>query len=114
MLMEDPISYPTVKINGQEVELKFRCGDVIRMKKAGIDFFSLGEARKGVDAVEFLLNLLSHCVAHKMDVTAEQLGNMIDYSPEQMHLIDIAIGEAIKKASARASVPTTVPAAATE
>ncbi len=101
----DPIQYPTVLIDGTPVEVKFRCGDIIRLKKEGVDIGNLGEV-KGVDAMQRTLTFLQHGIAHQMKKTVDELADAVDLA--QLPVIANAINEALKKAS-----PQT-PAAQTE
>lgn len=96
----DPIHYPTVKIDGQDVEVKFRCGDIIRMKKAGID---IGDTTpvKGADAMERTLTFLQHGIAHQMKKTVEELADAVNLS--DLPVIALAVTESIKKVSPQAA-----------
>jgi hypothetical protein len=101
----DPISYPKLTIDGQEVEVKFRIGDLIRLKKdAGVDLLdsSASNQKKGTDLLEYSMMLLSHGIAHSMKKTAEELYDCFDLS--QLPDISNAIRESLEKASARAKV----------
>lgn len=91
----DPIQYPKVQIGPDLVEVKFRCGDIIRLQKAGIDIADMSEVR-GVAAMERALTLLSAGIAHQTKKTAEELGDLIDLA--DLPKVSEAIGEAFRKA----------------
>jgi hypothetical protein len=96
----DPIHYPTVLIDGKQVEVKFRCGDILRMKKAGVDIFEAAKL-KGAEAVERMLTLLQYGVAHQMQKTVEELADGIDLG--NLAIYSLAVTEAIKKVSPQAA-----------
>lgn len=96
----DPIVYPKIHIAGELVEVKFRCGDIIRLQKDGVD---IGEMRqlKGVEAMQQTLKMLSAGIAHQTKKTADELADLIDLA--ELPAIANAIGEALKKASPQAT-----------
>ena len=106
MEQPDPITYPTVRIDGQDVEVKFRCGDLIRMKKSGLD---LNEAKAAIEEqMEKALTVLSFGIAHTgLKITPEELADKIDLSA--FGNVSVAINQAISKAMAQ--VTATVKAA---
>jgi hypothetical protein len=105
MMQNDPIQYPTVSIDGTPVEVKFRCGDIIRLKKAGVDIGDLSPV-KGVEAMERTLTFLQHGIAHQMKKTVDELADSVDLA--NLPAIGEAINEALKKASPQAPASTTV------
>jgi len=92
----DPIQYPTVNLGGKKVEVKFRCGDIIRLKKTyGVELEKVD--LKGADAIERAMILLAVGVHHAMpDVTPDSVADLVDLS--QLKGISEAIAESIKKA----------------
>jgi len=107
----DPVQYPTVVIDGKPIEVKFRCGDIIRLKKEKeIELTSLGlNAMEFSAKVERMMTLLSVAVSHAVQKTPEELADLFDLA--QLSEVDRALGEAIKKAFPQAtaqSTPTTV------
>lgn len=101
----DPIKYPTVVIDGTPVEVKFRCGDIIRLKKEGVDIGDLKPVQ-GVDAMQRTLTFLQHGIAHQMKKTVEELADSVDLA--NLPTIANAINEALKKASPQATTTQTV------
>lgn len=99
----DPIQYPTVLIDGTPIEVKFRCGDIIRLKKEGVDIGNLTEV-KGVDAMQRTLTFLQHGIAHQMKKTVDELADAVDLA--QLPVIANAINEALKKASPQTPAAT--------
>ncbi len=98
--MDDPILYPTVQIDGKPVEVKFRCGDILRMKKAGVDIFEVSTL-KGAAAVERMLTLLQYGIAHHMNKTVDELADAIDLG--NLAVYSLAVTESIKKVSPQAA-----------
>lgn len=96
----DPIQYPTVKIDGIDVEVKFRCGDIIRMKKNGLD---IGDTTpvKGAEAMERTLTFLQHGIAHQMKKTVDELADAVNLA--DLPVIALAVTESIKKVSPQAA-----------
>lgn len=93
----DPIQYPTLTLGAETFEVRFRCGDIIRLKKDhGID---IGEVKqlKGSDALEYTLLLLSAGIAHQAKKTVEELADMVDLA--ELPKVSAALTEALKKAS---------------
>lgn len=96
----DPVEYPTVKFNdGTQVEVKFRCGDIIRLKKD--HQIDLGEQVKldWTDSMQRSLTILSAGIAHQVKKTADELADLVDWA--NLGNVSIAINDAIKKASAQ-------------
>ncbi len=95
----DPVQYPVIELAGTTYEVKFRAGDVIRLKKQGID---IGEnvTLRGAEAVERTLILLQAAVSHQAKLSIEELQDMVDWArvPE----VNLCITEAISKVSAQA------------
>lgn len=99
----DPIQYPTVTFNdGTTVEVKFRCGDIIRLKKD--HHIDLAEQVK-LDWSESMtrsLTILSAGIAHQVKKSADDLADLIDWA--NLGAVTTAINEAVKKASAQISL----------
>lgn len=75
------MQYPTVTLEGKAYEVKFRCGDILRLKKdKQIDLLGgITETLKGADAMNRTLELLASGLAHtQAGFTAEQLADMVD------------------------------------
>lgn len=102
----DPIQYSTVLIDGQPVEVKFRCGDIIRLKKEGVDIGDLKEV-KGVEAMSRTLTFLQHGIAHQMKKTVDELADAVDLA--QLPVVAQAINDALKKASPQTPAPEVKP-----
>lgn len=98
----DPIQYPKILLDGESVEVKFRCGDLIRLKKDGVDIGAMGEV-KGVDAIERTLKLLSAGIAHHVKKSTEDLADLVDLV--DFPKVAAAINEALKKATPQATTP---------
>lgn len=77
---QDPQKYPTLKIEGRDVEIKLRSYDVIQLQKAGIDIGSrvanLGENLERTFAI--LHQAIAHEFEDRPDVwpSAEQLSKL--------------------------------------
>src|SRR5579885_260209 len=92
----DPIQYPTVEINGEEMELKFRCGDVLRLKREGLDFADMvpkdGQQPTWDQTMERTFKMLAAGLAHTgKGLTSEQLADLVDLG--QLREIGGAINE---------------------
>ena len=77
----DPVQYPTVTLEGKTYEVKFRCGDILRLKKdKQIDLLGgITETLKGSDAMSRTLELLAAGLSHtQAGFTADQLADMVD------------------------------------
>ncbi len=101
----DPIQYPTVLIDGVSVAVKFRVGDILRLRKNGIDIGAMTEI-KGVDAFERTIALLQAGISHTMKKTVEELADLVDLA--DFPRIVEAINGAFLKASAQVR-PATQP-----
>lgn len=108
----DPIEYPTLTLGGERFEVKFRSGDIIRLKKTNsIDLFQMGkETLTGVEALERTLVLLAAGISHQATKTVEELGNLVDLA--DVPRVAQAINTAILKAAPQAT-PANPEAAAT-
>lgn len=107
----DPVAYPKITIGDREFELKFRCSDVIELKKThNIDIFSLPSIQ-GVDAIEFRLTMLSMAIKHTANLSPADLATMIDFG--RISEVDALVGEAIKKAAAQINATRPIPDAPT-
>jgi len=99
-MQADPVKYPTVQVGDRTFTVKFRTGDVIRLKTDhNID---LGEqvTVKGAEALSRTLLILQSGIAHQAAVTVEELADAIEYA--QIPEINVAIIEAISKVTAQA------------
>jgi hypothetical protein len=109
----DPVTYPTVTLDGKAYEVKFRCGDILRLKKdKGVDLLAgISEQLKGADAMNRTLELLASGLAHtQAGFTAEQLADMIDLA--QLKNIAETVTAALLKAvpQAKPGTPESKPA----
>lgn len=101
--LTDPIQYPTVAFNdGTTVEVKFRCGDILRLKK--VHQIDLAEkVTLDWDAnMTRSLTILSAGIAHQMQKSADDLADLVDWA--NLGAVTAAINEAVKKASAQISL----------
>lgn len=106
-IASDPIEYPTVLIDGKPVEVKFRCGDIIRLKRDhGIDIAEVKEL-KGADALEHTLKMLSAGISHKVQKSSDELMDLVDLA-DFMKIADAVTG-AIKKAFPQAKTTEAKP-----
>jgi hypothetical protein len=95
--MDQAISYPTIVLGGQEIPIKFRLGDVIRLKKNySIDVEKLDFGSTLAEFADKVSVLLSAAVAHQVSYSPEQISDMVDMGD----MLDLSrkMGEAIKKA----------------
>lgn len=94
----DPVSRPTVNINGENLELKFRLSDLSRLNKEhGIDLFQKADV-VGTAAIERVAIVLAAALAHTgKGITPEDIMEAIEL-PE-LPIYALAIVEAQKKAS---------------
>lgn len=76
--METAIEYPKISLDGQAYEVRFRIGDIIRLKKE--HGLVLGEHLKlaGDDGLENAMKVLSAGLAHAIILTPEQIADKID------------------------------------
>jgi len=101
--MEDPISYPKIEIGGDTVEVKFRAGDIIRLKKLGVDIGNL-EAVRGADAIERASKLIAAGISHAKGVkNSDQLEALANEIADELDLPAFkaagdAVNESLKKA----------------
>ena len=105
----DPIEYPRITLCGEIFEVKFRSGDIIRLKKDNkIDLFEMGKEKlTGIDALERTLVLFQAGISHQATKTIEEIGNIVDLA--DVPLVAEAINRAISKASPQAKeLPTIV------
>ncbi len=93
----DPVVYPKIKIEGKEVEVKFRCSDAIKI-------FKQNTARKSqaieINGVEAVFEQLSAGIAHAgVEKTAEQLATLFDFA--EFGIVSAAVDEAMSLAMAQ-------------
>lgn len=99
---QDPQQYPTLKIEGREVEVKLRSYDVIQLQKQGVDIgsrtASLGENLERTFAI--LHQAIAHAFEDTPDVwpTAEKLSKLDLGS--SAHVVKI-VQDSISKAMAQ-------------
>lgn len=74
----DPIQYPTVNLGGQVVEVKFRVGDIIRLKKEHQIDITEKREMKGVEAFEHIVVMLQAGIAHKIQKSTDEIADLID------------------------------------
>lgn len=92
----DPVIYPTVNIDGKPIEVKFRCGDIIRLKKVhGIEIEKLDTGNLASN-LEQSLTILSAGISHAVTKTTEELGDLIAFT--DFKDVAAAIGNSLKKA----------------
>ena len=109
----DPVSYPTVQIDGKAVEVKFRCGDIIRLKKVHKIEIEKLDTGNLADNLERSLTILSAGISHQVKKTVDELMDSINFA--DFKDIAAAIGESLKKAippkkieEPSAPIPTTL------
>lgn len=105
----DPLEYPKITLGGETFEVKFRSGDVIRLKKDNsIDLFQMGkETLTGIDALERTLVLFQAGISHQAAKSIEELGNLIDLA--DVPAVAEAINRAILKAAPQAKIAAPAP-----
>lgn len=97
----DPIQYPTIQLGNEIFVVKFRVGDIIRLKKE--HQIELGEMTtlKGAEAFEQMLILLQAGIAHQAKKTVDELADLVDLA--EFPVYTDAVTQALKKASPRAA-----------
>lgn len=96
MQAPDQVIYPKVQIDGKEIEVRFRCGDIVRLKKDHkIDIEKLTSESLAAN-IEQTLTVLCAGIAHATKKTAGELMDVIDFT--NFKDIAQAIGESLKKA----------------
>ena len=99
---EQTVSYPEIKLGEITYRIKYRAGDVRRLREAGIDLLGPATAAQGQDALTKTLLMFKHGVAWEHpDPNISEVEDLIDLS--EVTVIQIACQEAQLKASARAS-----------
>jgi hypothetical protein len=98
----DPVKRPTVKLGGQEYEVKFRLSDLAWLNKEHkIDLASNEPVEvKGFAALERIALILTAGIAHVASMTPEEVMGHIDVS--EMAVYTLAVVEAQKKVSPEA------------
>jgi hypothetical protein len=95
----DPKAHPRVTLGGKDYEVKYRVGDIVRLKKE----HKIGIAREQIvaamqdDGFDTVLKLLSAGISHSIQYTPEQLGDMIDLA--DFALYTQAVTDALGKVS---------------
>lgn len=101
----DPVIYPTVVIDGKPIEVKFRCGDIIRLKKVHQIEIEKLDTGNLASNLEQSLTILSAGISHAITKTTDELADAIDFT--DFKDIAAAIGESLKKAIPQTkTVPT--------
>lgn len=107
----DPLTYPTVTLNGETYPLRFSVRAVKLLKQDhAIDLFEM-QIKKGLASVEQALTILAAAINHDgVELSVEDLESMVDL--RDIPMISAAISEALGKAStqATASIPAPPPA----
>jgi len=58
-----PVEYPTVRIKGQDIPLKFSNGALYRLDKAGVDLQQIGaDLKSGKVKISMIYDMLSACL----------------------------------------------------
>lgn len=99
------VDYPTVTIAGKVYRIRFRAGDIRRLKAEGIDLMGAQQTLQGAEALKNTLTLFKHGVAWEHPtLKIEDIEDDIDLS--DIPVISFACQEAQLKASAQASKMT--------
>lgn len=98
-----PVQYPTITVDGKPLEVKFRLGDLLRLKKnEEIDLIDGAEVLKlkNSEAMVRSLTMLSYGLAHIGKYTAEQLADSFTLS--DISLISDVLTKALSLVPAQA------------
>ncbi len=99
----DPVVYPKIQIGSVEVEVKFTCGDIIKLAKDGVDLTQLTAGT--LDAsMERAFKLLSVGISRSIQKTAEELADEIALS--RFGEVTSCVAGAISKAMAQVNAQT--------
>jgi hypothetical protein len=103
-----PIEYPKITLDGKSYEVKFRVGDIIRLKKDhGIDI-SIKLDLKGIEAFSTGIQMLSAGLAHEVQFSVDQLADMIPLA--EFPTVLQAVTQALAKATPQAvTTPSPTP-----
>jgi hypothetical protein len=103
----DPVEYPKVKLGDQELEVRYTCGSILRLKKEfNIDLDAMsGQPLKGAAAIERTLALLAVGISAKTVLTIDEIADQIDL--RNLPVYAAAINEALKKAAPQAPTDET-------
>ena len=108
----DPVEYPRITLGGETFTVKFRSGDIIRLKKNHqIDLFEMGlEQLKGVEALQRTLMLFSAGISHQVTKTLEEIADLVDLAdvPRVAEAINAAISKAAPQAKPATQTAPTV------
>jgi hypothetical protein len=97
-MQPDPITYPTVHLGDQDIELKYTVGAIIRLKKDyGLELDQIYKGVKGADMLEQTCQLIAAGVAHSCDMTVQQIADAITLI--ELPKYSAAVVEALKKAT---------------
>jgi hypothetical protein len=99
----DPVVYPKIQIGSENVEVKFTCGDIIKLTKDGVDITQFAGATLDV-TMERAFKLLSVGISRSIQKTPEDLANEIDLS--RFGEVTAAVAGAISKAMAQVTAVT--------
>lgn len=99
----DPVEYPKVLIGGQQVEVRYTCGSIIRLKnEENITLEDIAsQTLRGAEAIERTVKLLQAGINHTMKLTSAELADQIDL--RDLPKFAAAINEALKKAAPQAT-----------
>jgi len=106
----DPIEYPKINLGGTDYEVKFRCSDILKLKKEqNIDLLVQAEL-KGADVIERLLLTLAVGLRHTKEFTVEQLADMVDLGDIQRvaNIISKAVNPATQRQTGTQPAPAIV------
>lgn len=93
----DPIDYPQITFNdGTIVEVKFRVGDIVRLKKQHEIDLSQKVDLDWINQMERTLTILAAGISHQVTKSTEELADLVDYA--NFFAVSTAIADAIKKA----------------
>ncbi len=95
----DPIDHPTVQLNGKEYQIRYRMLDVLNLAKAGVNIFEMTKETDHIERMKQTVSLVQHGIAHQESLSFDDVAAAIDYG--SFARVTLAVGEAIKKASAQ-------------
>lgn len=98
----DPVEYPKVTLGDKIYEVKFRTGDLMRLKKEHKIELGQMERLQGVDAMERMIVLLQAGIAHQAKLTVEEIADciVIGEFPIYSEAVNLAISKASPQAAA--------------
>jgi hypothetical protein len=91
-------TYPTIQIEGRQIEVRFKLGDVLRLQKEhGIDILAPDFG------VERTLTILAMGISHEIHKTPQELGDLFDFG--DISYVGEIVSQALKKVSTEAAIP---------